>query len=77
MMILTDEDILQDIENFKKRIQDAKAKLAKLPETAETWPARKKLDEKRRILTSEIEHVKRLIGIAEGAITDVYDDFTG
>jgi hypothetical protein len=68
MLILTDKDILQDIENFKKRIQDAKFKLSELPATAGAWQAQKKLQEKRRILTSEIEHVKGLIGIAEEAL---------
>lgn len=71
MFLLTDEDIRKDIRGFEKRIQEAKAKLAKLPETVRPWQARKKLKEKRRILTSEIEHVKRLITIAKEATTDL------
>lgn len=33
--------------------------------------ARKNIEEKRRILMSEIEHVKRLVSIAEEALVDV------
>jgi hypothetical protein len=71
MPLLTDEDIRKDIRGFEQRIQDARDKLSELPATAGTLQARKKLQEKQRILTSEIEHVKRLIGIAEEALTDV------
>jgi predicted nucleic acid-binding Zn-ribbon protein len=71
MLILTDDDIREDIREFEKRIQDARDKLATLPETATTLKARKKLKEKRYILTSEIEHVKRLVSIAEEALTEV------
>ena len=42
MQILTDDMILEDIGGFEKRIQDARDKLSKLPETADTWQARKK-----------------------------------
>lgn len=71
MLILTDEDILQDIEGFQQRISQAEDKMAALPETANTWQANKKLANKRHILESEIEHVKRLIGIAEEALTEI------
>ena len=71
MLLLTNEDILEDIRAFEKRIQDAKAKLSELPETASTWQARKKLKEKRRIFILEIEHVHRLVSMAEEAIADV------
>jgi hypothetical protein len=70
MLLLKDDDIREDIRGFEKRIQDAKDKLSELPVTAGTLQARQNLKEKRRILTSEIEHVKRLIGIAEEALTD-------
>ena len=69
MLLLTDEDILEDIREFEQRIQAARDKLSELPETADTWPAKKKLKEKRYILGSEIEHVKRLISIAEEALS--------
>jgi hypothetical protein len=69
--ILTDDDIRKDIKGFEKRIQDAKAKLSELPVTASTWQARKKLKEKRRIFILEIEHVHRLVSMAEEAIADV------
>jgi hypothetical protein len=70
MLILTDEDIREDIRGFEKRIQDARDKLSELPDTARTWKEQKKLKEKKRILTSEIGHVKRLIGIAKEALED-------
>jgi hypothetical protein len=70
MLILTDEDIRGDIKGFEQRIQDARDKLSELPETAGTWKEQKKLKEKRYILTSEIEHVKRLIDIAQEALED-------
>jgi hypothetical protein len=71
MLILTDEDILQDIKDLEKRIQDARDKLVALPETVGTWQARKNIMGQRRILLDEIAHVLRLISIAEEAITDV------
>ena len=43
MLILTDEDILTDIEGFNQRIKTARSKLAELPEAVATWKARKKL----------------------------------
>ncbi|MBU1023489.1 hypothetical protein KKB99_04285 [bacterium] len=70
MLILTDEDIREDIRGFERRIQGAKANLAALPATAGTLQTQQNLKEKGRILTSEIEHVKRLIGIAEETLTD-------
>lgn len=71
MMILTNEDILQDIENYERRIQAAQDKLAALAPTAGTWQARKKLKEKQYILGSEIRHVNKLIDIARGGLADV------
>jgi hypothetical protein len=68
MLLLTNNDIREDIRGFEKRIQDARDKLAALPGTAGTWQARKNLKEKRRILKSEIAHVKRLIHIATEAL---------
>jgi predicted nucleic acid-binding Zn-ribbon protein len=71
MLILTNEDIQEDIRGFEKRIQDAREKLSKLPQKAVSWKEHKKLDEKKRILNEEINHVKNLISIAEEALTDV------
>jgi len=70
MLILTNEDIRQDIRRFEQRIQDARDKLSALPETAGTWQARKKLDEKKRILNDEIRHVNKLIDMAREALED-------
>jgi len=69
MLMLTNEDIREDIRGFEKRIQDAKKKLAKLPETAGTWQDRKKLAEKKRILNDEIRHVRKLIDMAQEALS--------
>jgi hypothetical protein len=70
MMILTDEDILKDIEAFKQRIYEAQAKLAVLRADHASWKARKAAMNKRRILKADIEHCKRLISIAESALQD-------
>ncbi len=69
MLILTNDMILEDIRGFEKRIQGAKGQLSKLQETAETWETRKKLKEKRKILTDEIKHVRNLIGIGADALS--------
>jgi hypothetical protein len=69
MLLITDEDIREDIRGFEQRIQDARDKLSALPATAETWQARKKLKEKRKILTDEIKHVRNLIGIGTEALS--------
>jgi hypothetical protein len=70
MLILTDRDILKDIEEFHERIRAARDKLSELPATAVAWKARKAAMNKRRILKADIEHCKRLISIAESALQD-------
>ena len=67
-MILTRTDIENDIEGFKIRIEQAKAKLATLPESAPTWAGQKKLRQQERELLSEIQHVERLIEYAKEAL---------
>ncbi len=71
MIELSDETILQDIADFKKRIQKAKGQLSELPTAAAagTWQTRKEL-QKRRVLEAEVEHVKKLISIAQEALAD-------
>jgi predicted nucleic acid-binding Zn-ribbon protein len=69
-MNLTITDIKKDIRAFEKRIQDAKDKLSELPGAADTLQDRQNLKGKRHILNSEIDHVERLIGIAEEALID-------
>ena len=64
-MLITNEIIREDIENFNKRIRDAKTKLKDLPEGYLSYQEHKKREKKRHILESEIEHVKRLIHIAK------------
>jgi hypothetical protein len=70
MLILTDEDILQDIENFKKRIQDARGKLDMLPTGHLPYPEHKKREKQRRDLLAEIKHVQKMRGYAEEATAD-------
>jgi hypothetical protein len=68
MLILTDSEILTDIEDFKKRIQAAEAKLDMLPDGYLPYQEHKKRAQQQRVLEDEIAHVKRLIGIAAGAL---------
>lgn len=68
MLILTDTDILKDIEDFEMRIQAAQNKLASLPEGHLTITEHKKREASRRVLTDEIKHVKNLINIAREAL---------
>lgn len=67
---LTEENILKDIEVFKKRIRNAQEKIAALPQKATGYKKRKKLKLKRRVLEQEIEHVKGMIAIASEALKD-------
>lgn len=70
MMVLTNQDIQEDIQAFEKRIHEAQVKLAALPVHSYDWREQRKLDKKRRVLISEIKHVKRLIEIAKSGLSD-------
>ena len=58
-----------DIESFKERIASAQAKLESLPVGFLPYPQHKQREKKRRDLKAEINHVKRLIAIAQEALT--------
>lgn len=64
---LTKEQIECDIETYKDRISRAEGKLSELPGRLKG----RKLAQTRRVLLSEIRHVKTLIGYAEEALAGV------
>ena len=67
-MIITYDELKKDLEGFYIRLQKARDKLAALPTTTETWQERKKLFEKKRVLLSEIQHVRKLIEIGNESL---------
>jgi hypothetical protein len=68
---LTQDIILDEIEDYRKRIGDAQQKLSALPKNPAGFQERKKTDFKRRVLGQEVEHVKGLIRIAKEALSSV------
>ena len=66
---LSETDILEEIEVFKLRRQEAQEKLNKTPETLGPWKARKATMAKRKTLEAEIDHVNKLIVIARSALS--------
>lgn len=74
MLLLTDEDIREDIRNYEERIQAARDKLAALPADTANWKGRKKNKAKRRELKNEITHILKLIEYAKKALEEVYND---
>jgi hypothetical protein len=68
MKIITDAELKKDLEGFYERLQIARNKLANLPAGHLPYQEHKKREQARRILEDEINHVKRLIGIAEEAL---------
>lgn len=68
---LTQDIILDEIEEYRKPIWEAQQKLSALPKNPAGFQERKKTDFKRRVLVQEIEHVKGLIRIAKEAISSV------
>jgi hypothetical protein len=69
MKIITDAELQQDLVDLYDRLQIARSKLNNLPVGYLPHKEHKKRGQKRRILNDEIEHVKRLIGIAEEALS--------
>jgi len=67
---LTNEMILNDIEGFKKRIQTAREKLAKLPTGNLPYKKHKKREKQRRDLQAEIEHVQKMMRYAQEALEE-------
>ena len=70
MLLLTDEDIQEDIRGFERRIQEARDKFSELPTGHLAYPQHKKREKQRRDLQAEIKHVQGLILIAKEALTD-------
>ncbi len=70
-LILTREDIQADIDQYQARIQSARDSLASLPAKSTDWKQRKKLKARRRVLQEEVDHVNRLIGYANKALSEM------
>ncbi len=70
-LILTNDDIRDDIKAFEERIEVARDKLAGLQEGTLLYRENKKREHARRILHNEILHVQNLIHIATEALVDV------
>ena len=68
IMILTDEDIKQDIAGFEARIQEAQDKLDMIPNGYLPYNEHRKREAARQAYADEIAHVKRLIGYAREAL---------
>jgi hypothetical protein len=65
------EDILKDIAGFNNRIWIAREQLVALPSSPSTCKERKKMNDQRRQLSQEIEHVQRLILMAQEALDEI------
>ena len=65
---ITSEEIEKDIEVFKTRIAAAQKILVELPVGRLSYAASRKRNKKSCEAKAEIEHVKNLIAIAEGAL---------
>ena len=70
MKPLTEADLLNDLAGYIARAILVEDRLAELPIMAPDWKAKKKLEEKRRVLNQEIKHVDNLIKIAQEALED-------
>lgn len=67
--LITDAELKQDLEGFYDRLEATRDKLAALPTEYLPYPQHKRREQKRRVYEDEIAHVKRLIAIAEEALT--------
>lgn len=65
---LSKETIKADIKSYQDRLSKVQERLDALPPKGCISPEGRKLKRDRRELEVEIEHVKRLIGYAEGAL---------
>ena len=70
-MILTQEEIKEDIQTFEDSITQARDKLAILPQTAGTWQDRAKLKAQRQALNDDIRHVRQLITYAKEGLNGI------
>jgi hypothetical protein len=69
---LTDQEILDDIAGFKDRILAAQAKLEDLPAGKLPYKEHQKREKARKVYEADIDHVQRLIEIAEEALSLEY-----
>jgi len=69
MRLITDAELNQDLEGFYDRLAATRDKLDALPTGYLPYSQHKCRQQKRRAYEEEIAHVKRLIGIAEKALT--------
>ena len=69
-MELTKQSILSDIEGYHQRIEGAKLKLAYLPVDG-SYKEKRKAKAATRALTSEVDHVTRMVGYARQALVEV------
>ena len=68
MQNLTNQEILEDIEEFQFRISIARQKLIDLPAGYLPFQEHKKRELKRRQLEDDIRHVQKMIEIATEAL---------
>jgi len=71
MQEITNQEIIEDRDRYKTRIEAATAALQALPNSAYRWAAQRELDKKRRELIGEIEHNARLLRYAEESLRGV------
>ena len=69
-MTISRADIEQDIEGFEKRIAGIREKLSELPAKGKTGKQTWKINNTRRKLLQEIEHVERLKSWAQEALNE-------
>ena len=69
-MTISRADIEQDIEGFEKRIAGIQEKLSELPAKGKTGKQTWKINNTRRKLLQEIEHVERLKSWAQEALNE-------
>ena len=67
---LTREEILDDIKGYQERICKAQEKLSELPAKGKTGKQTWKINNTRRKLLQEIEHVERLKSWAQEALNE-------
>jgi len=70
MQTITDTEIKADIAQYQTRINQAMDKLQALPEPSGLWKQRKRIQQQRGLLLSEITHVQRLLSYATETLTE-------
>jgi adenine specific DNA methylase Mod len=68
MKLLTNSELMDDLEGYYDRLQIAKNKLANLPVGYLPIDENEKREKARRVLNDEIRHVENLIKIATEAL---------